>query len=58
MAKKTTDVMQARDISRLTFGQKVMRVLSKSGTYIFLCIMAIIVLFPFYWMIISYFFNQ
>jgi multiple sugar transport system permease protein len=53
MAKKTTDVMQARDISRLTFGQKVMRVLSKSGTYIFLCIMAIIVLFPFYWMIIS-----
>jgi multiple sugar transport system permease protein len=53
MAKKTTDVMQARDISRLTFGQKVMRILSKSGTYIFLCIMAIIVLFPFYWMIIS-----
>jgi multiple sugar transport system permease protein len=53
MAKKTTDVMQARDISRLTLGQKVMRVLSKSGTYIFLCIMAIIVLFPFYWMIIS-----
>ena len=53
MAKKTTDIMQARDISRLTFGQKVMRVLSKSGTYIFLCIMAIIVLFPFYWMIIS-----
>jgi multiple sugar transport system permease protein len=53
MAKKTTDVMQARDISRLTFGQKVMRVFSKSGTYIFLCIMAIIVLFPFYWMIIS-----
>ena len=53
MAKKTTDVMQIRDISKLTFGQKVMRIFSKTGTYIFLCIMAIIVLFPFYWMIIS-----
>lgn len=53
MAKKTTDVMQARDIQRLSFGQKVMRVFSKSGTYVFLLIMALIVLFPFYWMIIS-----
>lgn len=45
--------MQARDIQRLSFGQKVMRVFSKSGTYVFLLIMALIVLFPFYWMIIS-----
>ncbi|MBR3908116.1 MAG: carbohydrate ABC transporter permease [Clostridia bacterium] len=30
-----------------------MRVFSKSGTYVFLLIMALIVLFPFYWMIIS-----
>ena len=53
MAKNTTDVMQARDIQRLSFGQKVVRVFSKTGTYVFLLIMALIVLFPFYWMIIS-----
>jgi multiple sugar transport system permease protein len=45
--------MNARDIQRLSTGQKVLRFLSKFGTYAFLLVMALIVLFPFYWMIIS-----
>ena len=53
MSKSTTTVMQARDIQKMSVGQKIVRVLSKTGTYAFLLIMALIVLFPFYWMIIS-----
>ena len=49
----STKVMNARDIQRLSTGQKVLRFLSKFGTYAFLLVMALIVLFPFYWMIIS-----
>ncbi len=45
--------MQERDIQKITAGQLITRILSKSFTYIFLLIMALIVLFPFYWMIIS-----
>ena len=45
--------MQERDIQKITAGQLISRILSKSFTYIFLLIMALIVLFPFYWMIIS-----
>ena len=48
-----SNVMRARNIQRLSAGQKVGRVLGKTGTYLFLCLMALIVLFPFYWMIIS-----
>ena len=47
------NVMQARDIQRISAGQRVVKILSKTGTYLFLSIMALIVLFPFYWMIIS-----
>ena len=50
---KNNNVMQARDIQKLSFGQSVLRIFSKTGTYVFLLIMALIVLFPFYWMIIS-----
>lgn len=53
MSKNAEKVMQARDIQKMSAGQKVARVLSKTGTYAFLLIMALIVLFPFYWMIIS-----
>ena len=49
----TTKVMQARDIQKMSAGQKVAKVLGKTMTYTFLLIMALIVLFPFYWMIIS-----
>ena len=53
MAKNAEKVMQERDIQKMSAWQKVVRVLSKAGTYAFLLIMALIVLFPFYWMIIS-----
>ena len=49
----SNNVMQARDINKISVGQKISRVLAKTGTYAFLLIMALIVLFPFYWMIIS-----
>ena len=45
--------MNERDIQKLTFGQTVLKVTAKTGTYAFLLIMALVVLFPFYWMIIS-----
>ena len=47
------NVMQARNIQRLSAGQRVVRGGVKAGTYLFLMVMALIVLFPFYWMIIS-----
>lgn len=50
---KTMNVMQERDIRTRTIGQKILKTLGKTGTYAFLLIMALIVLFPFYWMIIS-----
>ena len=53
MSKETNATMHARDMQRLTIGQRVMKTLSLGGTYLFLSLMALIVLFPFYWMIIS-----
>lgn len=53
MSKNSMNVMQARDIKKMSAGQAVVRILGKTGTYAFLLIMALIVLFPFYWMIIS-----
>ena len=47
------NVMQARDIQKISTGQHIAKVMGKTGTYVFLSIMALIVLFPFYWMIIS-----
>ena len=45
--------MHARDMQRLTASQRVMKVVSLGGTYLFLAVMALVILFPFYWMIIS-----
>ncbi len=53
MSKDTNATMHARDMQKLTAGQRVMKGVSLSGTYLFLGVMALIVLFPFYWMIIS-----
>ena len=47
------NVMQAKDLQKTSDSQRVALLLVKAGTYLFLGIMAIIVLFPFYWMIIS-----
>ena len=49
----SNNVMQARDIQLLSTGQKIRAVFAKTGVYLFLLLMALIVLFPFYWMIIS-----
>ena len=46
-------VMHARDMQKTSGRQKVTKFLSQAGVYLFLLIMAAIVLFPFYWMIIS-----
>ena len=48
-----SNVMQARDIQRMSVGQTIARVFGKTGTYVFLIFMALIILFPFYWMVIS-----
>ena len=45
--------MHAKDLQQTSIQQKVMKFLVKFVTYLFLCTMALIVLFPFYWMIIS-----
>ena len=53
MSKEVSKTMHARNMQKLTAGQRVMKFLSLTGTYVFLGLMALIVLFPFYWMIIS-----
>ncbi len=47
------NTMQERNIQQVSVQQRIMRFLVKFMTYAFLCLMALIVLFPFYWMIIS-----
>ena len=51
--KENMNVMSAKDIQKVSAGQRVVKIGVKVGTYAFLMIMALIVLFPFYWMIIS-----
>ncbi|MBR4538717.1 MAG: carbohydrate ABC transporter permease [Clostridia bacterium] len=45
--------MHARDMQKTSGRQKILKVLGQFGIYLFLIVMAAIVLFPFYWMIIS-----
>ncbi len=45
--------MKAKDLQKVSAQQRVFRVLVQVVTYAFLLIMALIVIFPFYWMIIS-----
>ena len=54
MAKKDIQAtMQAKDMTLETSRQRIIKVLVKIGVYAFLSLMALIVLFPFYWMISS-----
>ncbi len=53
MAKKKDIVMQEKDLQSVSVQQRILKAAVKVGTYAFLLIMALIVLFPFYWMIIS-----
>ena len=45
--------MKQRDMAQVTKKQKITKALGLTATYIFLLVVAVIVLFPFYWMIIS-----
>ncbi len=46
-------VMKQKDMQKVTAQQKVIRAVVKGLTYAFLFLMALIIIFPFYWMIIS-----
>ena len=46
-------VMHEQDMKRVKTAQKIVKVVVQILLYLFLCTMALIVLFPFYWMIIS-----
>ena len=48
-------VMSEKNLQQVTTKQRVMKILVQVGLYLFLGIMAIIVVFPFYWMISSSF---
>ncbi len=53
MSENTKNVMHAQDMQKISALQRVMKLLVLLGTYAFLMAMALIVLFPFYWMLIS-----
>jgi multiple sugar transport system permease protein len=53
MAETNRVIMHEKDMSKVKSNSKVGGVFGKIFTYVFLSIMALIILFPFYWMIIS-----
>ena len=53
MSDKNISVMHDRDMQKVTSTQKVRKVVAKVFLYTFLILMAFIVIFPFYWMLIS-----
>ncbi len=46
-------VMREKDMQQVSVKQRIIKILVQVGLYLFLSIMAVIVIFPFYWMIIS-----
>ena len=53
MSKSVNDTMTAKNLQQVRIGDAIMRAVVKVGVYAFLGVMALIVLFPFYWMLIS-----
>lgn len=51
--KKDNITMQERNMQQISARQKVVKTIVLIGVYTFLLLMALIVLFPFYWMLIS-----
>ena len=51
--KKDNNIMQERNMQQISARQKVVKTVVLVGVYAFLLLMALIVLFPFYWMLIS-----
>ena len=53
MSQSSARLMSARNLQRTTARQRIGNALVLTGIYLFLTLMALIVLFPFYWMLIS-----
>ncbi|MBE6955766.1 MAG: carbohydrate ABC transporter permease [Ruminococcaceae bacterium] len=53
MPKQTSNTLQEQNIQHLSAQQRIVKFVVKFFVYAFLMLMALIVLFPFYWMIIS-----
>ena len=53
MAEIKSSVMTEKDIDRVSKKQRIVKIIVQVLLYTFLGIMAVIVLFPFYWMLIS-----
>ena len=53
MSENTNHVMSAKDMSGVKRGQRVSVIISKILVYLFLIVIALAVIFPFYWMINS-----
>ena len=53
MAAKTSATLSERDLQKVSSVQKVEKILVQIALYLFLGIIAIAVLFPFYWMLVS-----
>ena len=53
MSTNSMTVMQEKDLQKTTASQRIVQIVVKVIVYAFLIAMAVIVLFPFYWMIIS-----
>ena len=53
MSEKTNATMQERDMKKVSSKQKVVKILVMIALYAFLILMALIIIFPFYWMLIS-----
>lgn len=51
--KKDNNIMQEKNMQQVSARQKVVKTVVMIGVYAFLLLMALIVLFPFYWMLIS-----
>ena len=51
--KETIVTMKEKNLKTVTSMQKVIKITSQVLLYLFLGIMALMVIFPFYWMIIS-----
>ena len=53
MSKQDSNTMHAQDLRRVSVQQRIVKGVVLGGVYLFVIVMALIVLFPFYWMIIS-----
>ena len=53
MSEKKSSVMSERNLQSVTSSQKARKIISQVLLYAFLLIMALIIIFPFYWMLIS-----